>query len=257
KTSQSDIVGTVQFVSATSIKITFDLTLAAPGTWDLLLTNPDHGTTTCAACFTVAGNTPTVTSADPDTLGRGANAVDVVLTGTNFANGATVTISGTGVTAGTAVATSGTTLTVPITVTSSATLGARNITVTNTDSLQGVCTSCLTIAPGPTATSVSTEQPSRCRDLTSRSARSWLIPTPASRPRSPSSRRRPRAPGTWSSPTPTSDAPPARAASPFMPRRRSHRWTRLRSARVSATRTSPSPAPALWIRPTFRSAAPR
>ena len=154
KASQSDVAGTVQFISATSIKATFDLNLAAPGTWDLLLTNLDHGTSTCAACFTVAGNTPTVTDVSPDTLGRGATAVDVVLTGTNFAHGATVTVSGTGVTAGTAVVSSSTSLTVPITVSSSATISARDVTVTNTDSLAGVCSGCLTIEAGPTVTSV-------------------------------------------------------------------------------------------------------
>ena len=154
KTSQTDIAGTVAFISATSIKITFDLTLAAPGAWDLVLTNPDHGTSTCAACFTVAGNTPTVTAVSPDTLGQGATAVSVTVTGTNFAKGATVSFSGSGVTAGTAVVSSSTTLTVPVTVSASAATTARDVTVTNTDSLAGTKSGGLTIATGPTASSV-------------------------------------------------------------------------------------------------------
>src|SRR5439155_23189155 len=126
RTDQPDIVGTsIQFVSATPMKATFDLTLAAPGAWDISVTNPDHGTGVRAGCFTVAASAPTVTLATPGTLGRGASDIDVDLTGTNFANGATVTISGTDVTAGPAVATSGTTPTVPIPVTSSAAPGAR------------------------------------------------------------------------------------------------------------------------------------
>src|SRR5439155_20211039 len=98
RTGQPDIVGTsIQFVSATSMKATFDLTLAAPGAWDISVTNPDHGTGVRAGCFTVAASAPTVTLATPGTLGRGASDIDVDLTGTNFANGATVTISGTDV----------------------------------------------------------------------------------------------------------------------------------------------------------------
>jgi IPT/TIG domain-containing protein len=153
-TSQTDIGSTVQFVSSTSIKPTFDLALAPPGVWDVVVVNPNFGRATCVGCFTVAAATPTVASAAPNTLGQGASSVDVVLTGTNFAHGATVTVSGAEVTVGTVTTTSSTSLTAAISVSSTAATTARNITVTNTDGQFGVCTNCLTIATGPTATLV-------------------------------------------------------------------------------------------------------
>jgi Bacterial Ig-like domain/IPT/TIG domain len=156
KSGQSDIVGTnTQFVSSTSIKATVNLTLAAPGTWDVVVINPDNGRGVCSACFTVTGSAPTVTALNTggtpsDTLGQGASQVNVTLTGTNFAHGATVTIEGTGVTAGATTVNSSTSLVVPITVASDAATGDRDVTVTNTDGQAATCANCLTIATGPT-----------------------------------------------------------------------------------------------------------
>jgi len=155
-TGQSDIVASpVTFNSPTSLTAGVNLSVAAPGSWDVVVTNPDQGSGTCVACFTVAGALPTVTAATPNKLGQGASSVDVVLTGTHFANGATVTVSGLGVTVGTVTVTSPTSLTVVLSVSSSAATTARDVTVTNTDSQAGVCTGCLTIQTGPTVTLVS------------------------------------------------------------------------------------------------------
>ena len=153
--AQSDITGSpTVFVSATSLKASVDLTIAAPGSWDVIVTNPDHGTVTCAACFSVGGSPPTAISLNPSALGRGASAVDVTITGTHFANGAVVTVSGTGVTAGTVTVSSPTSLVVSLSVSGSAAMSPRDVTVTNTDAQAGICSGCLMIDPGTTATSV-------------------------------------------------------------------------------------------------------
>ncbi|MFY9586568.1 MAG: hypothetical protein WAT66_03820 [Actinomycetota bacterium] len=159
KTGQDAIdADPVEFVSPTSVKATVDLTLAAPGAWVVNVENPDHGTGACTTCFTVAGATPTVTSADPDHVGPGATAVVVELTGTSFANGATVVVSGTGVTVGAVDVIDASHIEVPLTVATTAAAGARNVTVTNTDGQSGTCTGCLTITAPPTITSISPAQ---------------------------------------------------------------------------------------------------
>jgi hypothetical protein len=53
---QSDIPGTaVIFNSDTELTCTFDTTGAAPGSWDLVVTNPDLGEGSLSACFGVSG----------------------------------------------------------------------------------------------------------------------------------------------------------------------------------------------------------
>jgi hypothetical protein len=100
----------------------------------------------------------TVTSVKPASLGQGASDVTVTVTGTNFQSGATVTTTATGVKVGAVTVKSSTDLTVKLTAPATTTIGSYGLSVTNTDTGQGSCTNCLTIADGPTLTSV---KPSR------------------------------------------------------------------------------------------------
>ncbi|MGH2728908.1 MAG: hypothetical protein ACRDKS_18195, partial [Actinomycetota bacterium] len=155
KTGQPDIQGTGESLNgSTEITATFDITAAAPGDWDLTLTNTDEGTATCAACFTVGGTAPSVSGATPSSRGQGATDEDVSISGLNFAMGAAVSFSGTGITVNSTTFVSSTELTVNIDVSGTATTGARNVTVTNTDAQSGSCTGCFTVNAKPTATAV-------------------------------------------------------------------------------------------------------
>lgn len=128
---------------------------AAPGPWDVRVTNPDAGSAVLAGGFTVTGGAPTVTSVDPAARPQGSSAQTIELTGTNFATGAQVSFSGTGITVGTPTVVSSTHIDVVISITGGAPLGARNVTVTNTDSQSGTCTGCFTVTAAPTIQTVS------------------------------------------------------------------------------------------------------
>jgi sulfopyruvate decarboxylase TPP-binding subunit len=150
---QDDIVGTAVVVSSSSsMTATFDLANAAPGTWSIVVTNPDGGEGSCD-CFTIAASAPTVTSATPSARGQGTTGEDITVAGTNFAMGATASFSGTGITVNSTTWVSPTELTVNIDVAAGATPGARNVTVTNTDTQSGTCTGCFTVQAAPTITS--------------------------------------------------------------------------------------------------------
>jgi hypothetical protein len=152
---QPDITGTsVTVDSPTTIHATFNITGAAPGDWDVRVTNTDEGSGVCVACFTVAGSQPTITSVDPSSRGQGATDQDITITGTNFAMGADVTFSGTGITVNDVQFVDTTELIVNIDVSPTATTGPRDVTVTNTDDLSATCTGCFTVNAKPTATAV-------------------------------------------------------------------------------------------------------
>src|SRR5437868_2698342 len=109
------------------------------------------GTSSCPACFTVSPP-PTVTGANPSSIGIGSNAKTVTLTGTGFMNGAVVGISGVGVApTGPSTFVNSTTLTVDLSVQSTAITGARNITATNPDGQHGPCVGCFILTPAPSA----------------------------------------------------------------------------------------------------------
>ena len=100
--------------------------LASIGPRDLVVTNPDTGTTTCAGCFTVNAK-PTIASLSPDAVPRGSAGQTVVLSGTGFQPGAGVTVGGPGVTV-TIVSVTPTAITLEVTVTAGATTGSPAVT---------------------------------------------------------------------------------------------------------------------------------
>jgi hypothetical protein len=104
---------------------------ASLGRRDLLVTNPDTGTTTCVGCLTVNAK-PTITSLAPSTVPRGTVEQTVSVSGTGFQPAATVTVGGVGVTA-VVVAVTPTALTLEVTVSSGAATGSRAVTVINPD----------------------------------------------------------------------------------------------------------------------------
>jgi hypothetical protein len=129
-------------------QLTATLTIAsgaALGARSVTVTNPDGGTGTLAAGFTVASLGPA--SVTPP-QGVQAATVPVTLTGTSFATGATLSLSGTGITVSNVVVSPPTQLTATLTIASGATLGARSVTITNPDGGTG------TLATGFTVTSL-------------------------------------------------------------------------------------------------------
>ncbi len=83
KAGETDIDGTsVTVVSSTQITCTFDLTGAAPGTWDVTVTNPDGQSGTLTNGFTVTGDAipPELTEAEiAATHGGGVGEVAVTI----------------------------------------------------------------------------------------------------------------------------------------------------------------------------------
>lgn len=104
---------------------------AALGGRDVIVTNPDTGTTTCVGCFTVNAK-PTIGTLTPSARPRGTTGATVLLAGTGFQPRAVVTVSGTGVDAR-VVSVSPTQLELSVTVASGAVTGNRSVTVTNPD----------------------------------------------------------------------------------------------------------------------------
>ena len=128
---------TVSTTWNSSMSLTLDVSIgngAAIGSRNLVVTNLDAGSTTCAGCFTVNPR-PTITSPlSPNVMARGTSGATVTVNGTGFQPGATVTFSGTGVTAiVVSVGTGGTTITLSVSVASNAATTNRTVTVLNQD----------------------------------------------------------------------------------------------------------------------------
>ena len=101
KAGEPDIIGDiVDGIPLDSIGADFDLTGAAAGMWDLIITYPDLQTDTLVGAFEVIDGTPcgppTVTDASVTTAMNCGNLRDVVITGTNFTPGTTVKLVRTG-----------------------------------------------------------------------------------------------------------------------------------------------------------------
>jgi len=130
----------VQWVSATQITCTVDLTKAAAGTWDIVVANGDGKSDTLAGQFTVANPPPTVSSILPSS-GKNDDIIGITnLAGSNFMNGATVTLTKEGMK-------NITTINVPIVQPGKilcffdlggVPVGTWNVVVTNTDGQAGV-----------------------------------------------------------------------------------------------------------------------
>ncbi len=160
-TSHNGIRTPATFVSATQLDLSVTVTsTVAPGTYNLVVDNPDGGHFHCGGCITVtAATTPTVTSVAPNQLSQNSTVTNFSVTGTNFTSSATLSFSATGVSASAVTFVNSTSLTATVTVSPTATLGSGNVTVT-TGSGPGTCTGCLLIvAPAiPTVTSVTPNQ---------------------------------------------------------------------------------------------------
>ncbi|MGD1004452.1 MAG: type IV pilin N-terminal domain-containing protein [Methanoregulaceae archaeon] len=88
----SDISGSgVGFVSSTQLTCTFNLAGAAPGQWNVVVTNPDFQSGTGSNLFTVSPTlAPTVSTITPNTGNRGWPVTITNLAGNNFVSGAIV-----------------------------------------------------------------------------------------------------------------------------------------------------------------------
>ncbi|MBA2608720.1 MAG: FG-GAP repeat protein [Actinobacteria bacterium] len=153
RTGQNNVTMTLtNRESATKISGTLDLTDAAPGVWDLKVTNEDGGSATLANAFTVVLPSPTVTSSNPDSGPQATNSTKLAVTGSSFAPGMVVTIPDAGgVTVTDVVRKSTTTADVTIATIDNATLGSRDMKVTNSDGKTGTCTSCFVVTQGTQA----------------------------------------------------------------------------------------------------------
>ncbi|NUO80797.1 hypothetical protein HUU05_12005, partial [candidate division KSB1 bacterium] len=105
---------------------------AATGARNVQVTNtpPGGGTATLTNGFTVNNPLPTLTGAAPNTGALG-QAMDVVLTGTNFITGVSVPSFGADITVNTTTVNSSSQITANITIGAGAATGPRNVTVTN------------------------------------------------------------------------------------------------------------------------------
>ncbi|MEY2444483.1 MAG: hypothetical protein QOE00_1063 [Ilumatobacteraceae bacterium] len=101
-----------------------------------------------------AGGGVTVTSLSPRVLGQGATNRDVKVNGSGFQAGSTISFTGPGIVVKSLVVTSSTVLTVKLSINSNAQLGASDVTVTVPGNGSAACSSCFTVNPGPTISSV-------------------------------------------------------------------------------------------------------
>jgi Repeat of unknown function (DUF346)/Quinohemoprotein amine dehydrogenase, alpha subunit domain III len=123
------------------------------GARDVKVTNPDQGNVTASGAFTV-DDPPTLTNVQPSSIGQGAVAQDLTVTGTNFQSTPTVAFSGTGITVDNVVRTDAQHLTVTVDVAGNAAATARDVTVTNPDFGSATDTGALTVTAGPHITSI-------------------------------------------------------------------------------------------------------
>ena len=151
---QPDIPGSSTIVNNTTISAVFDLTSAATGPYNAIVTTPSGGTFSCSSCFTVTGPAPTVSSISPASGGQGALNRAATITGTNFSRGMQVTIAD--VTVHDVTFVSPTTLTLRIDIPTNAPTGTKDVTVTNNDASQKVTkTGAYTVTAAPAISSVS------------------------------------------------------------------------------------------------------
>ena len=127
-------VGSVAFVSATTVNATLTISSSAPtGLRDVTLTNGDGSVSTGTGIFTV-NPAPTVSLISPSSLAVGSSNVDVTITGTNFVSGAllSVSFSGAGITVNSTSFVNGA-IVVNISIATSAATAACDVQLTNGD----------------------------------------------------------------------------------------------------------------------------
>ena len=152
RADQPKIAMTETTGSTTDLQGTLDLTNAAPGTWNVRVTNADGGTAVLANAFTVVFGAPSFPTSPAEDLGSiPQNTPSTVLhvTGSNFAPGMVVTIlNSAGVSVTDTTRKSPTAADVTIATADNAALGSRDLKVTNTDGKSAVCDACFAVTQG-------------------------------------------------------------------------------------------------------------
>jgi len=161
RTGYPDIVASgVSVLSPIQITCTLNLLGAAPGTWNILVINPE-GKTSGMLTFTVNSPTPTISTSTPATGVRGTSVSITSLTGTGFQPGAlvdyyygTTRINMTDINV-----ISGTRISGTLNIPSGATAGSYGVRVINTDGTTASRTGRFTVTnPPPTVTAISPVQ---------------------------------------------------------------------------------------------------
>jgi hypothetical protein len=155
KSGQSDITDpTPTVVDSSTILCDLDLTGAATGAWDVVVTNPDTQSGTLPGGFTVTGSAtaPVVDSITPDT-GENTGAVTAVVEGGNFETGATCKLAKSGqsdITDATPTVVDSSTMLCNLDLTGAVT-GAWDVVVTNPDTQSGTLPGGFTVTGSATA----------------------------------------------------------------------------------------------------------
>jgi IPT/TIG domain len=142
-------------VNSTTVSTTLVIASnAALGPNSITVTTP--GGTTAAVTLMVNQGPPMLTSISPASGGVGS-AVNVTLTGTNFASGSAITFSGAGITVtNVVVAASDASITATFTIAANAALGAQTVNVMNSaGTTMSSVTFTVTAPPPPTLTAIS------------------------------------------------------------------------------------------------------
>jgi hypothetical protein len=148
------IAGAITDHGADFIDATFDVDQKAPGSYDVVVSSATEGTATCAECFLLQANPPSIATVAPDALGAGATDVAITVTGDNLYDGATLVFSNPGIhLVGDADVTEPDTLVQHVSVDADAATGAGTVKVTNTDGKSST-TKPFTVDAGPTVTGI-------------------------------------------------------------------------------------------------------
>ena len=138
------VVSSTTFINTSNLSAVVTVPAGtATGPKNVTVTNPDTGTGSNAV-FSVNA-TPTVTSANPSSLGQGASSQAVTIGGAGFQSGAMVSFSGGDITVEGVTFQTASSLLVTISISAAATPGARSVTVTNSDFGVGTGTNVFTV----------------------------------------------------------------------------------------------------------------
>ena len=149
------------FATSQQVRITIlpDSGVQPDQTFSLVLSNPTGAAlATPAATGTIRHDSgavpaPTLTGLTPNTVGPGATARELTLSGRNFQPTSTVAVAGKGVTVTATTYVNATTLTVTLSTWATLTPDSRDVTVTTPDAGASTCAGCLRITAKPAATS--------------------------------------------------------------------------------------------------------
>jgi hypothetical protein len=162
---------------------TYDLTGAAPGFYDVIVTNPTgphQGSATLSQGFQVLANPPTASTVAPSALGGGATNVAVTMTGTNIFPGAQLSFSSSSVTldGSPVISPDHTSITQHVDVASNATSNVGTVKIVNTDG-QASGTKAFTVDPAPVVNSIAPTSKANGASFTMTITGSGFSPSPA------------------------------------------------------------------------------